>query len=64
MPKNAVPAWEKIVFSTDETPDQLDENIRRFNKVLDANNVPDSIRAMCYGLTIAKMHGIKVPAEK
>jgi predicted TIM-barrel fold metal-dependent hydrolase len=64
MPKNAVPAWEKIVFSTDETPDQLVENIRRFNKALDANNVPASIRAMCYGLTIAKMHGIQVPASK
>jgi len=64
MPKNAVPAWEKIMFATDEGPDQLDENIRRFNKVMDACKVPDSIRAMCYGLTIAKMHGIKVPVTK
>lgn len=64
MPKNAEPAWEKIVFASDEGPDQLEENIRRFNKVLDACNVPDSIRAYCYGLTIAKMHGIKVPASK
>jgi predicted TIM-barrel fold metal-dependent hydrolase len=63
MPKNAVPAWEKIVFGSDEGPDQLEENIRRFNKVLDANNVPDSIRAKCYGLTMARLLGIKVPAN-
>ena len=63
MPKNAVPAWEKIVFGSDEGPDQLEENIRRFNKVLDANNVPDSIRAKCYGLTMARLIGIKVPAN-
>jgi len=64
MPKNAVPAWEKIVFATDEGPDALEENIRRFNKVLDACKVPEETRAKCYGLTIAKMHGIQVGAAK
>lgn len=63
MPKNAVPAWEKIVFGSDEGPDQLEENIRRFNKVLDANNVPDSIRAKCYGLTMARLLNVKVPVK-
>lgn len=63
MPRNAVPAWEKIVFGSDEGPDQFEENIRRFNKVLDANNVPDSIRAKCYGLTMARLLDIKVPAK-
>jgi uncharacterized protein len=60
MPKDLVPAWEKILFATDETPDQLDENIRRFNKALDACHVSEETRAKCYGLTIAKMHGIEV----
>ncbi len=64
MPGTAVPAWEKIVFGSDEDPDQFEENIRRFNKVLDANNVPDSIRAKCYGLTMARLLHIKVPAGK
>jgi uncharacterized protein len=64
MPKNADPAWQKIVFASDEGPDQLRENIRRFNKMLDACKVPDSTRVYCYGLTIAKMHGIKVPVAK
>jgi len=63
MPKNAVPAWEKIVFGSDEGPDQFEENIRRFNKVLDANNVPDSIRAKCYGLTMARLLHINVPVN-
>ena len=58
MPKDAEPAWKKILFATDEGPDALEENIRRFNKVLDANNVPDDIRAECYGLTVARMHWI------
>jgi predicted TIM-barrel fold metal-dependent hydrolase len=63
MPRTAVPAWEKIVFGTDETPDQFEENIRRFNKALDACNVPDSTRAKCYGLTMARLLGIKVPVK-
>jgi len=63
MPKDAVPAWEKIVFASDETPDQLEENFRRFNKVLDACNVPDSIREKCYGLTMARLLGIE-PNQK
>jgi uncharacterized protein len=61
MPKDAQPAWEKILFATDEGPDALKENIRRFNKVLDACNVPQETRAKCYGLTMAKVHGIRAP---
>ena len=64
MPQNAVPAWEKIVFATDEDPNALVENIRRFNKVLDANSVAHATRSRCYGLTLAKMHGIKVPVSQ
>lgn len=64
MPKDAVPAWEKICFATDEDPDQFMENIRRFNKALDACNVDESTRAKSYGLTVAKFYGINVPAAK
>jgi len=63
MPKDAVPAWEKILFATDETPDQLDENIRRFNKALDACHVPQDIREKCYGLTMARLLGIDMKAK-
>jgi hypothetical protein len=64
MPEDAVPAWEKILFATDETPDQLEENIRRFNKVLDACNVPPEVREKCYGLTMARLLGIEIEADK
>ncbi len=64
MPKDAVPAWEKILFATDEGPGALEENIRRFNKALDACGVDEATRAKCYGLTMAKVLGIKVPEAK
>lgn len=60
MPKDLVPAFEKIVFASDEDPGALEENFRRFNKVMDANNVSDESRAKCYGLTMARIHGIQV----
>jgi len=64
MPKEAPPAWEKILFATDEDPDALDENIRRFNKALAAANVTEETRAKCYGLTLAKIHGINPVTTK
>lgn len=63
IPKDAVPAWEKILFATDEGPDALEENIRRFNKALDACKVSEETRAKCYGLTIAKVHGINATVK-
>lgn len=61
MPKDAVPPFEKIMFATDEPPEAFAENIRRFEKMLDACGVDDATRAKCYGLTIARIHGINVP---
>ena len=60
MPKDAVPAFEKILFATDEEPGAFEENIRRFNKMLDACSVSDETRARSYGLTMARIHGVKV----
>jgi predicted TIM-barrel fold metal-dependent hydrolase len=62
MPDVVVPAWEKILFATDEGPEALGENIRRFNKALDACNVSEETRAKCYGLTLARIYGIN-PGE-
>ncbi len=61
MPKDLVPAFEKLVFSTDEGPDAFKENIRRFNRLLDANNVSKDSREKIYGLTMARIHGITPP---
>ncbi|HET7179271.1 MAG TPA: amidohydrolase family protein [Chryseosolibacter sp.] len=63
MPKDLVPAFEKIVFASDQDPDALEENIRRFNKMLNANDVSPETRAKCYGLTMAAFHGIKVDSS-
>jgi uncharacterized protein len=60
MPADAMPAFEKILFATDEPPEAFEENIRRFNKMLDACGVPEETRAKSYGLTMARIHGINV----
>jgi len=51
-------AWDHIVFGTDEPPSGLPGNIERFQKMLDANHVPDAQRAKMWGLTIAQVLGI------
>ena len=63
MPKDAVPAFEKILFATDEEPGAFEENIRRFNKMLDACAVAEDTRAKFYGLTMARVHGITVKKQ-
>lgn len=60
MPKDAVPAFEKIVFATDESPSGFEENIIRFNKMLDACTVSEETRKKCYYGTIAGIHNINV----
>ena len=64
MPKDLEPAFEKIVFASDQNPEDLEENFRRFNKMLDANDVSSESRAKMYGLTMARIHGIKVNPKK
>jgi hypothetical protein len=51
-------AWEHIVFGTDEGPAGLASNIDRFQRMLDANQVPDDVRPRMWGGTIAKILGI------
>jgi uncharacterized protein len=60
MPADAVPAFEKLLFATDEPPAAFEENLRRFNKMLDACAVSAETRAKSYGLTMARIHGIPV----
>jgi len=60
MPEDAVPAFEKIVFATDQSPEGLEENIIRFNKVLDACGVSEETRIKCYFQTMAQIHEIDV----
>ena len=57
-------AWEHIVFGTDEKPSGLAGNIERFQKMLDANKVPESIREKMWGLTMAGSLGIDPKTHK
>jgi predicted TIM-barrel fold metal-dependent hydrolase len=56
--KDGPGAWEHIVFGTDEGPAGLVPNIERFQKMLDANDVPESARRRMWGLTMADVLGI------
>ncbi len=56
--KGGPSAFEHIVFGTDEGPSGLETNIERFQRLLDANKVPDKLREKMWGLTMADVLGI------
>lgn len=58
--QDAVYAFEKIVFGTDEPPDQLDNMLGRYEAMLEANNVPEASRRKIYGETMAAVLGVEV----
>jgi hypothetical protein len=57
---NAVYAFEKLVFGTDEPPEQIDNMLGRYEAMLDACSVPEASRRKIYGETMAGILGIKV----
>jgi uncharacterized protein len=57
---DAVYAFEKLVFGTDEPPENLDACLARYEAMLDACGVPESSRRKIYGETMARLLGIKV----
>lgn len=62
--KGGPDAFEHIVFGTDEGPDGLEPNIERFKMFLDANDVPEKLRAKMWGLTMANILGIDPETHK
>ena len=54
----AVYAFEKLVFGTDEPPENLDAVMRQFDAMLDACQVPEPSREKIYGGTMARLLGI------
>lgn len=52
-------AFEKVFFGTDEGPEGLLPNIERFEKLLRANNVPESVQEKCWSGTLVQIMGIK-----
>jgi predicted TIM-barrel fold metal-dependent hydrolase len=57
-PPDAVYAFEKLVFGTDEPPAELDNMLRRYEAMLDACAVPEASRRRIYGETMARILGI------
>lgn len=56
---DAVYAFEKLVFGTDEEPENLDACLARYEAMLNACSVPEASRKKIYGETMAKLLGIK-----
>jgi predicted TIM-barrel fold metal-dependent hydrolase len=56
--KDAVYAFEKLVFGTDEPPENLDKVMDQFERMLDACGVPEESRKKIYGGTMARILGI------
>jgi len=57
---DAVYAFEKLVFGTDEAPDALDNMLTRYEAMLNACGVPEASRRKIYGETMAGILGIPV----
>ena len=57
---DAVYAFEKLVFGTDEAPDALDNMLGRYEAMLEACGVPEASRRKIYGETMAGILGIPV----
>lgn len=62
--KDAVYAFEKLVFGTDEPPENLDAVIGQFDRMLDACEVPEVSRKKIYGGTMAGILGIRETRER
>jgi predicted TIM-barrel fold metal-dependent hydrolase len=57
---DAVYAFEKLVFGTDEPPDALDNMLGRYEAMLNACAVPEPSRRRIYGETMARILNIPV----
>lgn len=57
---DAVYAFEKLVFGTDEAPERIDNMLSRYEDMFDACQVPEESRRKVYGGTLARLLGIPV----
>jgi predicted TIM-barrel fold metal-dependent hydrolase len=62
-PADAVYAFEKLVFGTDEPPEALDAVLARHEAMLEACGVPEASRRKIYGETMARILGIPVRGQ-
>ena len=59
-PPDAVYAFEKLVFGTDEPPQNVDNMLTRYEAMLDACGVPEASRRKIFGETMARILGVPV----
>ncbi len=57
---DAVYAFEKLVFGTDEDPESLEACLGRYEAMLNASEVPEASRRKVFGETMARILGIRV----
>ena len=62
MPANTPHAFEKLVFGTDEDPKDLDKVIAQYNQMLDACQVPETVRRKVFAETMARILGLSETA--
>jgi predicted TIM-barrel fold metal-dependent hydrolase len=60
-PPDAVYAFEKLVFGTDEPPEALDNMLGRYEAMLEACAVPETSRRKIYGETMGRI--LRIPAR-
>ncbi|MEP7271409.1 MAG: amidohydrolase family protein [Acidobacteriota bacterium] len=58
MPENTPHAFEKLVFGTDEDPKDLEKVIAQYNRMLDACQVPETVRRKVFAETMARILGL------
>jgi predicted TIM-barrel fold metal-dependent hydrolase len=60
---DAVYAFEKLVFGTDEPPESLDKVLGQYERMLDACKVPEESRRKIFAETMARLLRIRVRAS-
>ena len=58
MPENTPHAFEKLVFGTDEDPKDLDKVIAQYTRMLEACQVPETVRRKVFAETMARILGL------
>jgi hypothetical protein len=58
MPENTPHAFEKLVFGTDDDPLKLEENVTRYNRLLEACQVPEPVRRKVFAETMIRILGL------
>lgn len=62
MPENTPHAFEKLVFGTDEDPQELEKVIAQYTRMLEACQVPAAVRRKVFAETMTRLLGLNAAA--